>query len=206
MYRKPNDKLPTNSLYITGKDVRYNQESIINSLSVFGDIMHSDFERGKPFMFVTFNSSEIATSVIKEKNKMHFKLKMSYAKFLTRKDLKAIEISKSLLSIEDTKKTCDEPLPDGLILHKNFLSNDEEAKLVAIIYKMKWQTTIKRRRTQHYGSVFDYKRRRCSSKDESGAPVAPFPEWAIEISKKINLKMKDQYRGLNQLTINEYKV
>ena len=62
-----------------------------------------------------------------------------------------------------------------------------------------WSSTIKRRRTQHYGSEFNYKLRRC---DDSTVPS--MPSWVGFIFDRIP---RDIYKHLpNQLTINEYNV
>ena len=88
----------------------------------------------------------------------------------------------------------------GLELIENFISNDEENKLINHIYKNNWDTTIKRR-VQHYGINFEYKFR----KIEKNMEPKEFPDWMNLILDKLkDIKVLKNFNP-NQCTINEYE-
>ena len=88
----------------------------------------------------------------------------------------------------------------GLELIENFISNDEENKLINYIYKNNWDTTIKRR-VQHYGINFEYKFR----KIEKNMEPKEFPDWMNLILDKLkDIKVLKNFNP-NQCTINEYE-
>ncbi len=99
-------------------------------------------------------------------------------------------------------------LRDGLALHLDWVSEEEEASLLASLDSLPWDTTIKRR-TQHFGYRFDYATkgngsimplpefvealvRRCSvAVDGAGAPLLPWAQQGWELNRA-------------QVTVNEY--
>ena len=93
-------------------------------------------------------------------------------------------------------KETSEPL--GLLYRKDFISEAEEDNLITFIDAGEWSEELKRR-VQHYGWRYDYKRRRI---DES-MDLGELPKWA----HKLALRLLDE--GLvsdmpNQLIVNEY--
>lgn len=86
----------------------------------------------------------------------------------------------------------------GLILIKNIISIDEEKKLLDMIYKESWDSSIKRR-VQHYGHIFKYKDRKVDTNTFN-----KFPEWLnLLIENMKNMKILEDFSP-NQCTINEY--
>ena len=88
--------------------------------------------------------------------------------------------------------------PPGLMYRSDFITEDEEAELLACIDGAEWSTEL-RRRVQHYGWRYDYKKRRV---DES-MRLGELPEWAQELGRRLVNEglMKDLP---DQLIVNEY--
>ena len=94
------------------------------------------------------------------------------------------------------------PLPlekvPGLIYFPDFLSEIEEAELIALIDKSEWSSVLKRR-VQQYGWRYDYKNRQI----DSAMRLGPLPRWAMALAKRLNAE------GLlphlpDQVIVNEY--
>jgi alkylated DNA repair dioxygenase AlkB len=85
----------------------------------------------------------------------------------------------------------------GLVLRKQFVTRDEERTLLQHIDGCQWDTTLKRR-TQHYGYVYNY-----SSKD--AARVAPpIPPWCVFVVERLMEQGVLRVRP-DQLIVNEYE-
>jgi alkylated DNA repair dioxygenase AlkB len=82
---------------------------------------------------------------------------------------------------------------DGLTIVENFISEDEEKKILNIINSYKWDTTLKRR-TQQYGYTYDYTSYNCTK-------TQPIPESFNFIIDKI---VSDFGINIEQIIINEY--
>ena len=86
----------------------------------------------------------------------------------------------------------------GLIYKPEFITEDEEAKLVACIDESEWSTEI-RRRVQHYGWRYDYKQRQI---DES-MHLGELPDWAQNLARR--LVTEGFVKTLpDQVIVNEY--
>jgi alkylated DNA repair dioxygenase AlkB len=82
---------------------------------------------------------------------------------------------------------------DGIKLIRNFITSDEEDRLIKCINSCKWDTRLLRR-TQHYGYIYDYVHQSCHQAE-------PIPEWCYFIIQKI----KDSFGEIpDQVIINEY--
>jgi len=95
------------------------------------------------------------------------------------------------LNIEENKESI-----QGLYYVKNFLSEEESINLLKVIDQQKWLDVINRR-VQHYGYIYDYKRRNVSEK------IGEIPDWCnfiLDMLKENKLISKIP----NQLIINEY--
>ena len=68
----------------------------------------------------------------------------------------------------------------GLIYRSDFITEEEEPKLLACIDGAEWSTELQRR-VQHYGWRYDYKKRQI---DES-MRVGPLPQWAKELGQRL---------------------
>ena len=89
--------------------------------------------------------------------------------------------------------------PPGLIYRPNFITEEEETRLLACIDGSEWSTELQRR-VQHYGWRYDYKKRRI---DES-MRVGELPMWAQELGRR--LVNEGLMKTLpDQLIVNEYR-
>ncbi|MBH1445906.1 alpha-ketoglutarate-dependent dioxygenase AlkB [Stenotrophomonas maltophilia] len=70
--------------------------------------------------------------------------------------------------------------PQGLSLLPNFITDEEESRLVSIIDSLEWDRTMKRQ-VQHYGWRYDYKARQIRPENFLG----PLPDWASELAERL---------------------
>ncbi|KAL2630227.1 hypothetical protein R1flu_014913 [Riccia fluitans] len=92
----------------------------------------------------------------------------------------------------------------GLVLYPDFISEEEEERLLAAVDQSPWQVLAKRR-VQHYGYEFLYKIRNVDLSQKLGE-LPPFVEEVVtRLSKLPELtKSNEPSLPLDQLTINEY--
>lgn len=83
----------------------------------------------------------------------------------------------------------------GLVYIENFISEKEEIDLLENINKQEWNTTLKRR-TQHYGFIYDY------LKGSANTKTTPLPEWSMFLIERLRGYLKVEP---DQLIINEYE-
>lgn len=92
------------------------------------------------------------------------------------------------------------PVPDipGLQYIDEYITPDQERRLITAIDRREWLTHLKRR-VQHYGYTYEYKG---SGKTLTAAP--PLPRWAHGLIEKL---LRDELTDEkpNQLIINEYE-
>ena len=86
----------------------------------------------------------------------------------------------------------------GLEYHADFISRTEHNELLAIIDTQDWLNDLKRR-VQHYGYKYDYKKRSI----DNSMLIGPIPDWCRKIVNKI------QMHGIidfipDQVIVNEY--
>src|SRR6185295_10230600 len=86
----------------------------------------------------------------------------------------------------------------GLPYVQDFLTTAEEAALAQIIDGQQWLSEL-RRRVQHYGWRYDYRRRAV----EPSMRLGPLPTWAAQLTHRL------AHRGLtpglsDQVIVNEY--
>lgn len=87
---------------------------------------------------------------------------------------------------------------EGLTYIKNFISVEEETLLLEFINKETWLTDLKRR-VQHYGYKYDYKKRNI----DLSMFIGSLPEWSKFLTDKfVSLNMLNA----DQLIVNEYLV
>lgn len=85
--------------------------------------------------------------------------------------------------------------PKGLHMQFNFITPEEEKYLLDCVDNSEWNNQL-RRRTQHYGFIYDY----------SGGPLEktkPFPQWAKQIAEKM-INEKFITKCPDQMIVNEY--
>jgi alkylated DNA repair dioxygenase AlkB len=87
----------------------------------------------------------------------------------------------------------------GLTYLPNYISNQEESELIALIDAQPWLTDLKRR-VQHYGYKYDYKARRINL----SMKVGDLPDWLSNIAKR--LYEEGFFKEMpDQVIINEYE-
>jgi alkylated DNA repair dioxygenase AlkB len=91
----------------------------------------------------------------------------------------------------------DERIP-GLIYVPAFLSEAQEAQIVAAIDRGPWRADL-RRRVQHFGWRYDYKAREI----DSSMRLGPLPEWAMILAKRLNTEGYLPHIP-DQVIVNEY--
>ncbi|WP_225847554.1 alpha-ketoglutarate-dependent dioxygenase AlkB [Streptomyces sp. HPF1205] len=86
----------------------------------------------------------------------------------------------------------------GLLLVPAYLGEDEQAGLCATVDRLPWRKDLKRR-VQHYGYRYDYKRRTV----DAAMRLGPLPDWSRALADQLR---GDGYapRELDQLIVNEY--
>ena len=88
--------------------------------------------------------------------------------------------------------------PPGLIYRPDFVTEEEEARLLERIDGAEWSTELKRR-VQQYGWRYDYKKRRI----DEATRVPDLPPWARELA--VRLVSEGMMTELSdQLIVNEY--
>ncbi len=88
------------------------------------------------------------------------------------------------------------PVIPGLTLVSDFITEEEEATLLARVNESEWNTSLQRR-TQHYGYLYNYASR------EAAEPAPPIPEWANFLIDRL-IEQKLLHVRPDQLIVNEY--
>ena len=95
------------------------------------------------------------------------------------------------------------PLGDngGLVIVKNFISEDEEQQLLLEIENNKWDKRLKRW-TQHYGYKYNYRSRSITNDDYIGE----LPIWTHSVTERItNSKyVCESGKLIDQIIVNRY--
>ncbi len=86
----------------------------------------------------------------------------------------------------------------GLHYIPSFLTKEQELELLAKIDTQPWMSVLKRR-VQHYGYIYDYKKRSI----DSSMYLGPLPTWLNNLSSVSNNMYLDM-NTINQVIINEY--
>ena len=86
----------------------------------------------------------------------------------------------------------------GLALYPDYVTADEESAIVALIDTQSWLTDLKRR-VQHYGYRYDYKRRVV----EPATRLGPLPSWLAAFATRF-VADGIVHAAPNQVIINEY--
>lgn len=87
----------------------------------------------------------------------------------------------------------------GLTLASAYLDDAEQSALLAVVDAQPWSAEL-RRRVQHYGHRYDYRRKTVDPDDYLG----PLPTWAAELATRLH---QDGHAPatLDQLIVNEYE-
>ena len=91
----------------------------------------------------------------------------------------------------------------GFSLALDFVSNEEELELLAAIDASAWDATL-RRRTQHYGSRFDYLTKSVAEGGEHS--TSGLPDFLSAISPRVAVQVTPWGgKAADQVTVNEYQ-
>ena len=91
------------------------------------------------------------------------------------------------------------PCIPGLTLVRDFLTESEEAQILAAIDASEWSDELQRR-VQHYGWRYDYKSRQI----DPSMHIGPLPDWANEIARRLIAKGCFRDGLPDQVIVNEY--
>lgn len=87
----------------------------------------------------------------------------------------------------------------GLTLVPGYLDDAEQAALLAVVDALPWSTEL-RRRVQHYGHRYDYRRKTV----DPDLYLGPLPGWAAELAARLHADGHAP-ATLDQLIVNEYE-
>lgn len=88
--------------------------------------------------------------------------------------------------------------PSGLFLLENFVSPTAAAKLLAAVDAAPWRADLKRR-VQHYGYIYDYRRRHV----DAAMRLGPLPGWLAPLARRLHAE--GHFPALpDQCIVNEY--
>ncbi|KAF4649256.1 Alkylated DNA repair protein alkB 8, partial [Perkinsus olseni] len=106
-------------------------------------------------------------------------------------------------STSESVSTTTDELPPGLTVIPDFITEEEEKRLLAVVDEGEWDETI-RRRVQHFGHAFNYASLRAEDADLKGEAI--MPAYTEELVRRIRANSVDEARDFepDQLTINEY--
>jgi len=91
------------------------------------------------------------------------------------------------------------PAIDGLSCVPNFVTAEEQIRLIEKIDQSQWLNDLKRR-VQHYGYRYDYKARGVSR----DAYIGPLPNWVVPIAQR--LLVQGYFSAVpDQVIVNEYE-
>ncbi|KAF4649879.1 Alkylated DNA repair protein alkB 8, partial [Perkinsus olseni] len=105
-------------------------------------------------------------------------------------------------STSESVSTTTDELPPGLTVIPDFITEEEEKRLLAVVDEGEWDETI-RRRVQHFGHAFNYASLRAEDADLKGEAI--MPAYTEELVRRIRANSVDEARDFepDQLTINE---
>lgn len=88
---------------------------------------------------------------------------------------------------------------NGLVYQDDFLSIEEGKLILSEIDHAKWDTNLKRR-VQHYGYIYDYKKKNI----DQNLKIGKLPDWLVLLEQKIKTDFNlENY--FDQVIINEYQ-
>lgn len=88
---------------------------------------------------------------------------------------------------------------NGLVYQDDFLSLEEEKLILSEIDHTVWDTSLKRR-VQHYGYLYDYKKKNIIQDFKIGE----LPDWLLLLERKIRTDFNLE-QSFNQVIVNEYE-
>ena len=87
----------------------------------------------------------------------------------------------------------------GLVYRPDFITADEESRLVELLDAQEWNADLKRR-VQHYGWKYDYNARRI----DKSMRIGSLPNWAHKLSDRL-VDERLMHDRPDQLIVNEYR-
>lgn len=88
---------------------------------------------------------------------------------------------------------------NGLLYQNDFLSVEEEKIIISEIDNAVWDTNLKRR-VQHYGYMYDYKKKNI----DQDLKIGKLPDWLLALESKIRTIFNLE-NSFDQVIINEYE-
>lgn len=88
---------------------------------------------------------------------------------------------------------------NGLLYQDDFLSVEEEKVIISEIDNAVWDTNLKRR-VQHYGYMYDYKKKNI----DQDLKIGKLPDWLLALESKIRA-IFNLDNSFDQVIINEYE-
>lgn len=88
---------------------------------------------------------------------------------------------------------------NGLLYQDDFLSAEEEKLIISEIDNTVWDTNLKRR-VQHYGYMYDYKKKNI----DQDLKIDRLPDWLLALESKIGTIFNLE-NSFDQVIINEYE-
>ncbi|NML57701.1 alpha-ketoglutarate-dependent dioxygenase AlkB [Chryseobacterium cheonjiense] len=88
---------------------------------------------------------------------------------------------------------------NGLVYQDDFLSIEEGKLILSEIDHAKWDTNLKRR-VQHYGYIYDYKKKNI----DQNLKIGKLPDWLVLLEQKIKTDFNLE-NSFDQVIINEYQ-
>lgn len=88
---------------------------------------------------------------------------------------------------------------NGLIYQNDFLSVEEEKVIISEIDNVVWDTNLKRR-VQHYGYMYDYKKKNI----DQDLKIGKLPDWLLLLESKVQTTFNLE-NSFDQVIINEYE-
>ncbi|MFC3158006.1 2OG-Fe(II) oxygenase superfamily protein [Chryseobacterium arachidis] len=88
---------------------------------------------------------------------------------------------------------------NGLLYQNDFLSVEEEKVIISEIDHAVWDTNLKRR-VQHYGYLYDYKKKNI----KQDLKIGELPDWLVLLERKITTNFNLE-QSFNQVIVNEYE-
>eukprot|EP00798_Chlamydomonas_sp_ICE-L_P028412 gene28412-31553_t len=195
-YRPPNPQLPTRCLYLGNCSslALTDIEATTKNISADAQIVLPTPTEPCQFLYVLFPDAEIAERAARA-------LTVLWEERAGSEPGAAVKgpPAQSAVHLDSTPE---KPLVPGLLLLKDFISEEEEVALSQAMSAAPW-VTLSKRRVQHHGYAFDY----CSR--SFGSKLGPHPEFVLPVTERCEALLSSTSpectQKLDQLTVNEYE-
>lgn len=204
-------KNPTKNLFVLhfGSGDEEDFLGVSNFAEKFGKIEIQIFP-GLPYGFIEYEKIEEAEALIKATQLMNGDFSAYFAEIEFEKRTRFIFFFFTTLSLSQLNRQKDTDIPDadiktnipGLEVLENFVTEEEEEKMLKEIEKNQW-ATLAHRRVQHYGYEFIYGKNTIDKTKYIGE-LPDFSEGVLNRINDVSRKFNDG-KIFDQMTINEYQ-